>query len=764
MNTCAHRCVKSISLGVALVCLCAWADVQAREVPRPKPALHKIAPGPQAVFQLQARLIEAVPGDVIELAEGRYELRHSLDVAANNVTIRGQGSNKTILSFQDQVSGGHGIEATGDNFVIEHLAVENTAGNAIKVREARNVTFRDVRAEWTGDAKSSNGAYGIYPVQCENVLIEKCTSIGASDAGLYVGQCRNVIVRQSRAERNVAGIEIENTINADVYENIATNNSGGILVFDLPGLPVKKGGQVRVFRNRVLANNHENFASPGNIVATVPPGTGVMVLAADDVEIFDNDIENNNTGSVAIVSFLITGKRVEDPRFDPIPDAIAIHDNRISGGGKNPGGEFGKLLLPLLGKPFPDIIWDGVTNQQAPPGANVPAAGGLRIVDNGAATFANFDLANLSPENIAAGKWRMAADAAAHAADLRPLPAVKLAPHDPPSTTGHEAAIVYRSAPKTLSEWRMFEGNGTTQQPSAGVVPYNLNTPLFSDYTSKYRFIRIPRDAKIAYRAVGALDFPVGTVMAKTFAYPHDMRDPSQGERLLETRIQERRDDGWYGFSYQWNEEQTEAHLVTGGSEVQTSWIHFDGKRRTLDYQIPSANQCLSCHAQDKEYEPLGPTAVNLNREFEFASGAENQLAYLVRHKMLDGAPALESIKRLPDFADSSTGTVDQRARAWLHVNCAHCHNPVGSANTSGLDLSLAQSNSARFGVFKTPVATGHASGGFDYDIVPGKPDESILVYRLESDDAGIMMPSVARRLVHAEGVELIRRWIAEMK
>ena len=231
-----------------------------------------IGPSTRARFQLQARLIEAQPGDVIQLQEGTYHFQRQIDIATDNITLRGAGSDKTILSFQGQYSGGQGIESTGDNFVIEGLTVQDTAGNAIKILGARNVTIRDVKVQWTGGAKESNGAYGLYPVQCQNVLIERCTAIAASDAGIYVGQCRDVVVRHCRAQNNVAGIEIENTTNADVYENVATNNTGGILVFDLPGLQVKRGEHVRVFRNQVNKNNHPNFAAPGNAVASRAAG------------------------------------------------------------------------------------------------------------------------------------------------------------------------------------------------------------------------------------------------------------------------------------------------------------------------------------------------------------------------------------------------------------------------------------------------------------------------------------------------------------
>ena len=375
-----------------------------------QPRTYQLSPNANSQYELQEILVQAIPGDVIEFAEGTFAFDRQIDIATDHVTLRGQGLNKTILSFSGQASGGQGIEATGDNFIVEDLAVEDTAGNAIKVIGSRHVTFRRVRAEWTGEASSSNGAYGLYPVQCTHVLMDSCVAKGASDSGIYVGQSRNVIVRRCRAERNVAGIEIENTVDADVYENVATNNAGGLLVFDLPGLQLKAGKRVRVFQNIVFANNHRNFAAAGNIVAQVPPGTGVMVMATDQVEIFDNDIRDNQTSNVSIVSYLLSGKKIKDSSYDPYCKVVSIHDNRISGGGRKPGGELGAILVQTLGSPLPDILFDGAVNPAyVVDGVPLPEQS-IAVKNNGDARFVNFKLLQMTPENIQQGKYAPSTD------------------------------------------------------------------------------------------------------------------------------------------------------------------------------------------------------------------------------------------------------------------------------------------------------------------------------------------------------------------
>jgi parallel beta-helix repeat protein len=735
-------------------------------VENPSPRISRLETGPNVQYELQSKLIDAMPGDVIELAEGHFQFHRQLDITTSHLTIRGAGSNKTVLSFKGQASGGAGLEATGDQLLLEGFAVEDTAGNAIKVLGADGVTFRDVRTEWTGPASSTNGAYGIYPVQCSNVLIERCTAIGASDAGIYVGQSRNVIVRSNRAERNVAGIEIENTIHADVYDNIATKNTGGILVFDLPGLQIKSGRQIRVHDNQVTDNNHLNFAAKGNVVASVPPGMGIMVMATDEVELDHNTIKHHQTTGVALLAYQASSKRLkkrDTTEFDPYPELISIHENKISDSGYAPAGEMGLLLAPFVGGVFPDIFWDGVGDPTRMKNESLTERQIPAIENNIGARFTNFDLSHMTPRDLLTGRHSIASELTPHQIKRVQIPKVVLPPPKSPGKDASNAVLVYRTAKQKLSEYELFKGTIADHVPAKHVYPYELNTPLFSDYASKHRFFKIPEGKQIRYSKEGTIQFPIGTVISKTFAYPIDMTDPSQGERLLETRIEFRRDDGWFGFSYLWNEQQTEATLALGGSEINVSWIHTDGKQRSNRYQVPNANQCLNCHQQGDQFVPIGPVAANLNGNWDYGHGSRNQLAAWTEQDLLAEAPSPASIDAWPVFGDTRERSIPDRARSWLHVNCAHCHNPRGSARTSGLDLRLTQMNPAKFGVHKVPVAAGHGSGGRSFDIVPGKPDESILLYRIESEDPGIAMPSVGKNLVPIEAAELIRAWIEQL-
>lgn len=346
----------------------------------------------QEEFQkrFQRQFIEVENGSVIDLPAGTFQLQGSLWLDdKKNVTIRGAGEDKTILNFAGQISGAEGIKVTQSaQITIEGLTVQDTKGDGIKVQLVEGITFKNVKTEWTKGASKKNGGYGLYPVQCTNVLIDHCTARGASDAGIYVGQSKYIIVKNSKAYENVAGIEIENSLYADVYDNDVFNNTGGILVFDLPDLIQKRGGYIRVFKNIIRDNNHVNFAPKGNIVGKVPPGTGFMILATRYVEVFENRITNNITAGTAIISYYMTENPVNDPTYHPYPADVYIHDNyyerpRVRATGKGRMGKMYRFKL-RFGKDVPHIIYDGIKDKTR-------AERKICIQNNTNATFANID-------------------------------------------------------------------------------------------------------------------------------------------------------------------------------------------------------------------------------------------------------------------------------------------------------------------------------------------------------------------------------------
>lgn len=358
---------------LALPILIALAACGRDAGPAHVPSAQVAAGDPAYAETLRTRLLDAKPGDVIEVPAGRYSFDRSLSLRVDGVTIRGAGPDKSVLSFKGQKAGAEGLLVNASNFTIENIAIEDSKGDGLKVNEGEHITIRNVRVEWTGGPSTKNGAYGLYPVKTRNVLIENSVAIGASDAGIYVGQSRDVIVRNSRAEFNVAGIEIENTVNADVYGNTATNNTGGILVFNMPALS-QQGGAIRVYKNQVYKNNTANFGAKGTPVASVPAGSGVVVNSNDDVEIFDNDIRDNATTNIIISSVYSTGYKDEQAAkdFDPYPERISVYGNRLSGGGDAPDGFDLKALKVAsygLSGNLPDVLWDGYRNPKpAKPG------------------------------------------------------------------------------------------------------------------------------------------------------------------------------------------------------------------------------------------------------------------------------------------------------------------------------------------------------------------------------------------------------------
>ena len=313
----------------------------------------------------------------------------------------------------------------------------------------------------------------------------------------------------------------------------------------------------------------------------------------------------------------------------------------------------------------------------------------------------------------------------------------------------------------SLDAYRLFTDAGG-RQPNAGLTPYTLNTPLFSDYAEKTRYLYLPPGTKARYRAVGALDLPVGATLVKTFAYPADFRQPDHNVRFLETRLLIHRKSGWVALAYVWNADQTHAVLKRAGARIVVAFTDVHGQSRQVDYAVPNANQCKECHALSKQIAPIGVKARNLNGTFAYATGPENQLAHWTRLGLLTGAPKPEAAPRTARWDDPAE-PLEARARAYLDANCAHCHNPKAAASNSGLSLTLEETRRTALGIGKHPVAAGRGSGDLSVGIDPGHPDASILAYRMASTEPGVMMPELGRSITHEEGLTLIRQWIAGM-
>ncbi|MEM7656958.1 MAG: SO2930 family diheme c-type cytochrome, partial [Bacteroidota bacterium] len=280
----------------------------------------------------------------------------------------------------------------------------------------------------------------------------------------------------------------------------------------------------------------------------------------------------------------------------------------------------------------------------------------------------------------------------------------------------------------------------------------------------KLRFVKLPDGEPVPFNDQEVLHFPVGTTIIKTFYFPNDARKPQKGRRLMETRLLIHEEAGWKALPYHWDEDQAEATLEVAGDVKEVKWVNEDGKKFKFDYVMPNMNQCKGCHSHQGKLRPIGPSARQLNGDLAYADGTRNQLAHWHQQGMIANLPEQAAeIPRIAIWDDPTSGTLDERARAWLDINCAHCHNANGPASTSGLWLDIHETNPTTFGVYKNPVAAGRGAGEHLYDIHPGKPEASILVYRMESEDPGVMMPELGRGLVHEEGVALIQEWISQM-
>ncbi len=903
--------------------------------------IYRICPGPQAQTEALIAFFDAREGDTIEFCEGEFDFTTGLIMTGKRgITVRGAGMDKTILSFANS-DAQDGINVNQvDGFTIEDLTVYDAAGNGVRVFRSQHITFSRVKVGWsnadpaspnydpTMESWSENGAYAFYPVVTRYVLIEDSVSIGSSDAGVYVGQSSDILVRRTEAFHNVAGFEFENTFRAEFVDNVAHDNVGGFLVFDLPGR-VQFGEKNLVHRNVSYSNNIPQFAPRGSIVAAVPSGTGILVLSGDQVEIYDNEIYDNNTVGIVFVNYGLVDSSESVTNFDWYPEGVHIYNNTFRNNGGSPtlpdterSGCLGDPSNPIIGLPglgedptcladnatvLPTIllvknggkgahiVWDGgedvpndcseipVDRDGIPltePNPNevsrpeprtdergrpnyyqfdpIPnckwnawkfdEAGTLKKPENGICiegnTFENSnpqnllvdDFANMNfystdlsdPGNLVPSDNNKPTDCPTVAPELLPefvpaLPSFKANPNlDPRPTAAEIAAACNAGQPGQVNRTALLNYNCPRldqyglyldeTDPRAGAtppgIPFDLNTILFSDYASKYRFLFLPtgpdgRPVKAQYQDstdcttlniydcyTATLRFPVGTVFSKSFAFKN-----GESEEVIETRLLIKRQnrDGsvyWVGLPYFWTTDangQRYAELKIAGTSVAASWDYDDPDPEVVDaqdnrrhysgstdaYGVPNAGACILCHNGDDleaGAPPIGPKVRNLNRTYNYPGfGEMNQLSYMQAHGLLDLPDDPANLETMPKWDVPGSGgeqpgspaDVHQRVRAFLEVNCYHCHNPAGNAQNSGLFLdSFSNPMTQRHGICKPPIAAGKAADFGAYDIEPGNAQQSILPLRVATTEPGAAMPPLARTVAQDEVVELLMDWV----
>lgn len=315
---------------------------------------------------------------------------------------------------------------------------------------------------------------------------------------------------------------------------------------------------------------------------------------------------------------------------------------------------------------------------------------------------------------------------------------------------------------RRLSTYGFFEGEIKDLKKAEPLIFYKPASSLFTDYALKSRFVFIPEDKKAQING-SELELPVGSILIKNFYYPVDFRNPEGERKIIETRLLIHEEKGWQAYPYLWNEEQTDAILKVVGAETEVNFIDYSGKEQIINYIVPNKNQCKSCHNKSEQLAPIGVKVQHLNHELDYGQNKQNQLAHWANLGKLEGFQGADRHPSMIDYEDQ-TQALNDRAMAYLDINCAHCHAAEGPASTSGLFLTYDQTDPMKLGVNKTPVAAGKGAGSFTFDIAPGNPDESILIHRMKSTEVGVAMPEIGRTTVHQEGVELIRQWIKGLK
>ena len=948
--------------------------------PLPPGRTTVIHPGPTATQDALDAFVAALPGDTIEFACGFFDITQTLLLSnTEGVTIKGCGKDKTVLSFRNS----NGVEGIlMDNVrgvIVTKLTVADSAGNGFELRSVDHGTLSSVRAYWSSgggkhsadpisadnyqdgrldipctdpptqdpaaqenaggditspDYEPSDGAgrYGIYPVKSVNILIENSESTGASDAGIYVGQSSNSIIRNNRAVYNVFGFEIENVQDGEYANNLAECNTGGFLIYDLDNL-TQYGTRTRMYGNVSRMNNTYNFTE-GGIVSQIPNGTGMLTLAYDRIDVFDNKFEDNGFGGIIHIAYELLPEgagRPTDRKIDFYTEGLHIFRNEFKNNGNAvpaattddlANENIAKALPALVGlkvqagcaanpaacPPGPGyrsghIIWDGLLDEYDPDcpypvdnnGDPIPAdeegkpqytdahpqpdcyynaykfhtdqPGNPRklplfftscIDDNNTYSDDSLKYANFhgtkganaaialavgqppTPQQLAEfQEFPATFDMTPHrceeqyGSNLEPLPPVVIPPFefsgdvDPRPTPEETAAkcevdltpgeVNFGAATVDcpfLHQYNLFgDAEDPRSTPNSDGTPFVLNSKLFSDYAVKYRVLYLPPGQKATYSAPGGespnttIVFPVGTIIAKTFAFPN-----GSSEDIIETRLIIKRQSTsgqfrWTGLAYVWGEDEGGnriAQLRPGGATASVSWDYTDPESgtphagSTANYSIPNANQCISCHRNDDLDEgaaPIGPKVRNLNRPYRSESNIMtdqsehevqglNQIAYWCNTGIMAGCPSdlginvatqvATNLERVPRFTipgdaghpAGSDADIEARARAWLEVNCMHCHNNRGFASNTGFFLDYFRKVNQSYGICKGPTATGaEGSGGRAVDIHPSDASRSILEFRISpaATTPAAKMPPIARSVVDEEGHALVRQWINDV-
>jgi parallel beta-helix repeat protein len=719
-----------------------------------------IAPGENDQDALQSALVEASEGSVICLTPGTFNFHSEIYLKTSHLTIKGAGRDETILDFSGQIYGANGINNRGDYFTIRDLTVLNTRGDGIRATSVRNVAFINVAVIWEAEADTGNGAYGIYPVQSQNVLVDNCYVQGASDAGIYVGQSKNIIVKNNEAFGNVAGIEIENSTDADVYGNHTHGNTGGLLIFDLPNHPVKDGKRTRAHDNLIEDNNLKNFA-PSGVVKNVPPGTGIIVLASDNNEIYGNTVKNNSSLGIVLIMYheTIFGS-YKDEAFDPYCDGNYVHDNTLENNGAQPQSIAYALLS---GTAIPNLAWGGCVHPDKD--GSDPAIRNC-FENNDATDYIMFNLCGeeaLSPEGFDydIGPVSCSHEKLPQMADCWGLAGCNGEAETPVAQYVEESGCEIPYA--RLSDYGFFEGPLKDLKPVQGVLPYSVNSPLWADHAGKGRFIVLPDGETIGFDAHKPWSFPKGSIIIKNFFFDLDRSDGQDGaSRLIETRLLIKGEEKWSPEIYVWDSEQSDATYVFAGAEVDVEYVDKEGADAKQVYLVPSAVQCGSCHEKDDELEVLGLVARQINKDIRKGDQTVNQLAWLSEQGAFENKPPSDGYLTLVD-PYHSTDDIDAAARSWMDANCAHCHRDGGAAGATALFLSADEDDETKLGICKSPIAAGSGAEGLEYDIVPGNPDASIMVFRIASTDPEVKMPEIPNLQVDEIGLQLIVDWIQEM-